>query len=213
MANNMNTRREVIAMTLSATAVASVNPVQAAGQTYDLVIKGGRVIDPARRFNAVADVAMRWGRIVAVAPNISPGYAEVLDATGKLVTPGLIDVHSHFTPGGGGGAGRGGRGGAGRGGAAAGRDDAAVAQAQGAQTQANPALTPQTPGAAAAPQAPALPGPNVVLSDGCTGWIEAGSRGADNIEVEKPVILAAPQVAAALVNIGRHGMGGAQTDT
>jgi dihydroorotase len=64
---------------------------------------------------------------------------------------------------------------------------------------------------------PVMPGPIVVLGDCVTGWIEAGSRGADNIEVEKPIIQAVPQVAAALVNIGRHGMGGANlpggTDT
>lgn len=65
------------------------------GET-DLLIKGGRVIDPARGVDRAADVAVRGGRILAVRPNITPAAgADVLDATGKLVVPGLIDIHTH----------------------------------------------------------------------------------------------------------------------
>ena len=63
---------------------------------YDLLIKGGRVIDPSRRFNAVADVAIANGRIAAVRPDIAVGSAaETFDAAGTLVVPGLIDIHTH----------------------------------------------------------------------------------------------------------------------
>lgn len=64
---------------------------------YDLVIRGGRVIDPAQGVDRMADVAIAGGRIAAVRPAISPASAkETLDATGKLVTPGLIDIHTHM---------------------------------------------------------------------------------------------------------------------
>ena len=62
---------------------------------YDLVIKGGRVIDPASRLDAVRDLAIAGGRVAAVAQNVDAGAASVIDARGKLVVPGLIDIHTH----------------------------------------------------------------------------------------------------------------------
>lgn len=63
---------------------------------YDLVIHGGRVIDPAAGVDARLDVAIADGRIAAVAPSLSTGdAAEALDATGLVVLPGLVDLHVH----------------------------------------------------------------------------------------------------------------------
>ena len=63
---------------------------------YDLVIRGGRVIDPAQRLDRRADVAIRGGRIAAVRPDIpAPAAAASIDARGALVVPGLIDIHLH----------------------------------------------------------------------------------------------------------------------
>ena len=69
----------------------------AAPRKYDLIIQGGRVIDPARKLDAIRDVAIANGRIAAVAANIRAGAAEMIDARGKLVVPGLIDIHTHAT--------------------------------------------------------------------------------------------------------------------
>ncbi|MBI1899334.1 MAG: amidohydrolase/deacetylase family metallohydrolase [Acidobacteria bacterium] len=65
-------------------------------ERYDLLLKGGHVIDPANQVNRVLDVAVARGRIARVAPNISAGQAnKVLDVRGLYVTPGLIDLHAH----------------------------------------------------------------------------------------------------------------------
>ena len=63
---------------------------------YDWLIRGGRVIDPARGHPAVMDVATKGDRIATVEIGLDPDSARnVFDATGMLVTPGLIDLHTH----------------------------------------------------------------------------------------------------------------------
>lgn len=66
------------------------------GETFDLMLKGGRVIDPAAGVDGVADVAVKDGRIAAVGRSMSAaGARETVDCRGKLVLPGLIDTHAH----------------------------------------------------------------------------------------------------------------------
>src|SRR5215831_11021577 len=69
-------------------------------QDYDLLVKNGHVIDGKNHLSAVRDVAIKDGKIAAVAANIpaSRGRRSV-DATGLYVTPGLIDIHVHGLPG------------------------------------------------------------------------------------------------------------------
>lgn len=64
--------------------------------TYDLLLRGGHVIDSAQGINGVMDVAIKDGKIAAVQADIDAGLAlETIDARGKLVLPGLIDSHAH----------------------------------------------------------------------------------------------------------------------
>jgi len=63
---------------------------------YDLLLRGGRVIDPVQRLDGAYDVAVKDGRIAAVLPAIAPSSAkETVEVSGKLVLPGLIDTHAH----------------------------------------------------------------------------------------------------------------------
>jgi dihydroorotase len=77
----------------------------AARAQYDLVLKGGHLIDPKNGIDAQMDVAIAGNKIAAVAPDISASQAKkVIDAHGLYVTPGLVDIHTHlfFTTGAGG---------------------------------------------------------------------------------------------------------------
>ena len=123
---------------------------KARAATYDLLIKGGRVIDPSAGLDAIRDVAIAGGKIVAVEANIAGDAPQTIDARGKIVAPGLIDIHTH-----------------------AGRSKE---------------------------------GPALLLQDGVTGWVDAGSAGADNIDQIATVARTGPQVGRALVNIARTGV-------
>jgi dihydroorotase len=118
--------------------------------SFDLIIKGGRVIDPSAGLDAVRDVAIAGGKIVAVDTNMAGDAAATIDARGKVVAPGLIDIHTH-----------------------AGRSKE---------------------------------GPALLVQDGVTGWVDAGSAGADNIDQIATVARTGPQVGRALVNIARTGV-------
>ncbi|MCW5979279.1 MAG: amidohydrolase/deacetylase family metallohydrolase [Bryobacteraceae bacterium] len=68
-------------------------------QTYDLVLKGGHVIDPKTGVNAIRDVAVHDGKIARVATGIPAAEArKAVDVSGLIVTPGLIDIHVHVYP-------------------------------------------------------------------------------------------------------------------
>ncbi|HXW04058.1 MAG TPA: amidohydrolase/deacetylase family metallohydrolase [Vicinamibacterales bacterium] len=63
---------------------------------FDLLIKGGHVVDPRNGIDGIMDVAVSGGKIVAVSANVARARArEVADASGLYVTPGLIDIHAH----------------------------------------------------------------------------------------------------------------------
>ncbi|HEU5314968.1 MAG TPA: amidohydrolase/deacetylase family metallohydrolase [Chloroflexota bacterium] len=67
---------------------------------FEAVIKGGRVLDPGARLDGVLDVAIDGGRISAVEAGIpAEAAARTIDASGLLVTPGLVDLHTHIYPG------------------------------------------------------------------------------------------------------------------
>lgn len=66
-----------------------------AAQPYELLIRGGHVIDPAHALNGVMDVAISQGRIVKVASKIDEAAEKVIRADGLYVSPGFIDIHTH----------------------------------------------------------------------------------------------------------------------
>ncbi len=75
------------------------DPTEADAKPLDLIIKGGRVIDPSQKLDGIFDVALRDGKIARLEKDIPADHSrQVIDATGKLVTPGLIDVHTHIFP-------------------------------------------------------------------------------------------------------------------
>jgi len=89
----MLTRRAFLAVVAAAPLT---RPSRTHAARYDLIVKGGRVIDPGQRIDRTADVALQDGRVAAIEANINAAdAADVLDARGRLVTPGLIDLHVH----------------------------------------------------------------------------------------------------------------------
>lgn len=64
-------------------------------QTYDILIRNGRVIDPKNGIDAKMDIAVSEGKIAKVSPQITGTARQTVDATGMIVTPGLIDIHGH----------------------------------------------------------------------------------------------------------------------
>jgi dihydroorotase len=148
----MLNRREFCRITAAGAAMATrFVDVASAAPTYDLIIKGGRVIDPSLRLDAIRDVGIANGRIAAVEAGIAAtDSAQTADARGRIVVPGLLDVHSH---------------------AARVKD-----------------------------------GPAICLADGTTGFVDAGSQGADHIDDVISIARSAPQSCRVLINIGRAGV-------
>src|SRR5216683_437558 len=64
-------------------------------EAWDLLVRDGTLIDPARSIAAKRDVAFSGGRVAAVAETLTGEAIETIDAAGGLVTPGLIDIHTH----------------------------------------------------------------------------------------------------------------------
>ncbi|MBV9632374.1 MAG: amidohydrolase family protein, partial [Xanthobacteraceae bacterium] len=93
-------RRAFVALVGSAAAIAA--PVRAGmgpNDKFDLVIKGGDVLDPSQSLRGKRDIGIRWGVVEALEPDIPAERAlKMIDASGKLVTPGLIDLHCHVYP-------------------------------------------------------------------------------------------------------------------
>ena len=143
----MMNRRQLVCAT-GAALFASIPKAFAA--TYDLIIRGGRVVDPSTGLDATRDLAISGGRIAAVEAAIAADATETIDARGKIVAPGLIDIHTH-----------------------AGRSKE---------------------------------GPPMCLQDGVTGWVDAGTGGADNMDAVAAIARGAPQIGRCLVNIARTGV-------
>jgi len=148
----MLNRRQFLSAAVAGAATLARAPRAFASQAarYDLLIRGGRVIDPSVRLDAIRDVAISGGRIAAVEARIAADAADTIDARGKLVVPGLIDIHTHT--------------------------------------------------------ARTAEGPGLVLQDGVTGWIDAGSQGADRISDPVAVARSSPQQGRVMINIGRAGI-------
>lgn len=99
----ISSRREFIksgmslaaAGTFPATAFAALGP----NDKFDFLIRNANVLDPSQGLSGKRDIGIRYGVIAEIAPSIDPSRAlRVMDAGGKLVTPGLIDLHAHTYP-------------------------------------------------------------------------------------------------------------------
>jgi dihydroorotase len=144
----INRRGFLHAAGAGATMLSRIRELRAAG--YDLIIRGGRVIDPSLGIDGVRDVAIAGGRIVAVEENIKADAAETIDARGRLVVPGLIDVYCHA--------------------------------------------------------AQSVEGPQLVLLDGVTSYLDAGTYGADGLDQAAARVKAGPNFGRLLINISRIGV-------
>jgi len=95
-------RRHFLSLTgLAAAAALPGNAIAAMGANdkFDLVIRGGDVLDPSQQIRGKRDIGIRWGVVEAVEESIPAERAlKTIDATGKLVTPGLVDLHCHVYP-------------------------------------------------------------------------------------------------------------------
>ncbi len=99
-------RRRLLLAAGSSTALAALGSLPFGAQAamgpddkFDLLVRNAEVLDPSQGLSGKRDIGMRYGLIEAVAPSIAPERANrVMDVGGKLVTPGLIDLHAHTYP-------------------------------------------------------------------------------------------------------------------
>src|SRR6516225_5313944 len=84
----------IIRNTMKPTLIAVLMAAAAFGQVYDVVLSGGRVMDPESGLDAVRNVGIRSGKIAAVSQQPLQGRSTV-DVKGLVVAPGFIDLHSH----------------------------------------------------------------------------------------------------------------------
>ena len=92
-------RREFLGSTAAALASGPALAAMGPNDKFDLVIKGGDVLDPSQSLRGKRDIGIRYGMIEALEADIPAARAErLLDVSGKLVTPGLVDLHSHVFP-------------------------------------------------------------------------------------------------------------------
>ena len=66
---------------------------------YDLILKGGTIVDPSTQRNGIMDIAIQDGKFASIATGITDDTAKVIDVKGRIVTPGIIDVHVHVLEG------------------------------------------------------------------------------------------------------------------
>ncbi len=93
-------RLGALVLTALGTVAGSPSASETSGPVYDLVLKGGHVIDAANQINEPMDVALAGSRIAAVAKSIAPEQARrVVTVSGLYVSPGFIDIHSHVATG------------------------------------------------------------------------------------------------------------------
>src|SRR5215470_18383371 len=104
---NGSTRRRFLAGAGAVSALAAsglvgraVRAAMGPQDKFDLVIKGGEVLDPSQKLRARRDIGIRNAVIAALEPEIADSRAkQMMDAKGKLVVPGLVDIHAHVYPG------------------------------------------------------------------------------------------------------------------
>ena len=87
---------QLIAMTRILLFLSAVLMIQLTNaQSYDILIRNGRVIDPKNGIDAKMDIAVSEGKIAKVSSQIQGTAKQIVDATGMIVTPGIIDIHGH----------------------------------------------------------------------------------------------------------------------
>jgi dihydroorotase len=95
----LNLTGSAAAAVMAGRVTTSAHAAMGPADKFDLVIKGGDVFDPSQGLRGKRDIGIRWGVIEAIEPEIPASrISKAIDASGKLVTPGLIDLHCHVYP-------------------------------------------------------------------------------------------------------------------